>query len=251
MLPAEGVSYAWAGDQQPVASNATEAGRAQNRRVEVEVWYDEVKQGTALDEVLVEEEFRRVKVCRIEEVCRLRYVDGNERRTRVQNVVAPLRFGDEAVEVSPAYVEQIREAVANLSDRHNVLVKFIGYTDDAPLPERNERIYGDHVGALARAGAPRRARGAGRVGFRDVRRRQRRPRHGAAARLERDGAGPCAESPRGSRVLVRRSAAGAARRAAALPGARQRARHARLRSAVGRAAGARDRERRAGRACRA
>ena len=62
----------------------------------------------------------------------------------------PLRFGDEAVEVTPAYVEQIREAVANLSDRHNVLVKFIGYTDDAPLAERNERIYGDHVGLRAR-----------------------------------------------------------------------------------------------------
>jgi flagellar motor protein MotB len=153
-LTAEGVSYEWAGDQQPVASNATEAGRAQNRRVEVEVWYDEVKQGTALDEVLVAEEFRRVKVCRIDTLCRLRYVDGNERRTRVQNVVAPLRFGEEAVEVTPAYVEQIRQAVGNLSDRHNVLVKFVGYTDDAPLTERNTRIYGNHVG-LARAQARR------------------------------------------------------------------------------------------------
>jgi flagellar motor protein MotB len=153
-LAPEGISYAWAGDQQPVASNSSEAGRAQNRRVEVEVWYDEVKQGTALDEVVVEEEFRRVKVCRIDTLCRLRYVDGNERRTRVQNVVAPLRFGDEAVEIAPAYLEQIREALANLGDRHNVLVKFVGYTDDVPLPERNERIYGDHVG-LSRAQARR------------------------------------------------------------------------------------------------
>jgi flagellar motor protein MotB len=153
-LPPDGISYEWAGEQVPVASNETEAGRAQNRRVEVEVWYDEILQATRLDEVVVAEDLRRVKVCRIEDVCRLRYVDGNERRTRVQNVVAPVRFGDEAAEVTAAYVEQIREAVANLSDRHNVLVKFIGYTDDAPLPERNARIYGDHVG-LARAQARR------------------------------------------------------------------------------------------------
>ncbi len=72
----------------------------------------------------------------------------------MQNLVPPLRFGDEAVEITAAYIEQIREAVANLSDRHNVLVKFVGYTDDAPLPERNERIYGDHVG-LSRAQARR------------------------------------------------------------------------------------------------
>ena len=45
LLPAEGISYEWAGDQKPVASNASEAGRAQNRRVEVEVWYDEVEAG--------------------------------------------------------------------------------------------------------------------------------------------------------------------------------------------------------------
>src|SRR5436190_1601886 len=39
-LPPDAISYEWAGDTRPVASNATPEGRAQNRRVEVEVWYD-------------------------------------------------------------------------------------------------------------------------------------------------------------------------------------------------------------------
>ena len=36
-LPPEAISFEWAGDTQPIASNATEEGRALNRRVEVEV----------------------------------------------------------------------------------------------------------------------------------------------------------------------------------------------------------------------
>jgi len=52
-LPPEAISFEWAGDTQPVASNETEEGRALNRRVEVEVWYDEVVDKVALEEFLV------------------------------------------------------------------------------------------------------------------------------------------------------------------------------------------------------
>ena len=147
------ISYEWAGDQQPVASNATEAGRAQNRRVEVEVWYDEVEQGTALDEVLVEEEFRRVKVCRIEDglPAALR------RRQRAAHARAERRARRCASATRPSRSRRPTSSRSakpsrNLSDRHNVLVKFIGYTDDAPLP-RAQRAH------LRR---PRRARRARR-----------------------------------------------------------------------------------------
>ncbi|HEU4617124.1 MAG TPA: OmpA family protein [Gammaproteobacteria bacterium] len=153
-LPPEAIAYEWAGDTKPIATNATAEGRALNRRVEVEVWYDEVKPGVALDEVLVKEDFKRIKVCRMETVCRLRYVEGQERRTRVQNLVPPLHFSDESIDVTPEFIERIRSALGNMGDRSHVLVKFVGYTDDQPLGDRNERIYGDAVG-LSKARARR------------------------------------------------------------------------------------------------
>ncbi len=153
-LSAEGVSYSWLGDTNPVASNANERGRALNRRVEVEVWYDEVRQKATLEEVLVKHEVKTVKVCRMETVCKLRYVDGHARRARIQNLIAPLRFGVEAIDVNERFIDQVREALANMADRQNVVVRFVGYTDDAPLTGRIERIYGDYVG-LSKARARR------------------------------------------------------------------------------------------------
>ena len=234
-LPPEAISFEWAGDTQPVASNETEEGRAQNRRVEVEVWYDEVVDKVALEEFLVPHEIKRVKVCRMETVCKLRYVDGHSKRARVQNLIAPLRYGEESIDVTPEFIAQVRQALANLSDKQNVVVKFVGYTDDAPLAGRIERIYGDHVG-LSKARARRVALAV--QDSLDL----------PTAAIASDGEGavrPLAsnatrerarhEPPRRGRVLVRRPAAGAARRAAALSGVGRRlARDANLRSAVGR-----------------
>ena len=52
-LPPEAISYEGLGDSQPVASNATEEGRQLNRRVEVEVWYDEIGEKLVEKEVIV------------------------------------------------------------------------------------------------------------------------------------------------------------------------------------------------------
>ena len=153
-LPPEGISYEWAGDTRPVASNLTPEGRALNRRVEVEVWYDEVRERVDLEEFLVPHEISTVKVCRMETVCKLRYVDGHAKRARVQNLVAPLHFGADSVDVDPLFVERIRQAFDNLEDKDNVVVKFVGYTDNQPLFGRDARIYGDHIG-LSRARARR------------------------------------------------------------------------------------------------
>ena len=153
-LPPEAISYEWAGDDIPVATNSTEEGRALNRRVEVEVWYDEIRDKVALEEFLVPHEIKRTKVCRMETVCKLRYVQGRARRARVQNLIAPLYFDEDSIDVSADFVEQIRQGFDNLRNKQNVVVKFMGFTDDSPLTGRVERIYGTHVG-LSKARARR------------------------------------------------------------------------------------------------
>ncbi len=153
-LPPEAITYEWAGDKEPVASNDTEEGRSLNRRVEVEVWYDEVREATKDEEVVVPDDTKRIKVCRTETLCMMRYKEGQARRARVKNLVVPLRYEDDTTPASDSFVRQIRQALANLQEKQGVTVKFIGYGDDAPLAPRDERIYGNQL-ALSKARARR------------------------------------------------------------------------------------------------
>src|SRR5207245_3737354 len=77
-----------------------------------------------------------------------------ERRARVRNLLSPLRYEDDATPVSGAFIQQVRQSLANLHDKQNLTVKLIGYTDDAPLSARDERIYGTPL-ALSKARARR------------------------------------------------------------------------------------------------
>src|SRR5438094_240628 len=84
----------------------------------------------------------------------MRYKEGQERRALVRNLVVPLRYEDDTTPVSEAFIQQIRQSLANLHDTQNLTVRFIGYTDDAPLSARDERIYGTPL-ALSKARARR------------------------------------------------------------------------------------------------
>ncbi|MRR33089.1 flagellar motor protein MotB [bacterium] len=153
-LPPEAISYEGLGESKPIATNATEAGRALNRRVEVEVWYDEIGEKMVEKEVVVPAQVNRVKVCRTETVCKMRYKEGHLHRSRVKNLVAPLHYDAALVTVPEEFTHQIGQALTNLRGKENLVVRFIAYGDATPLEGRDERIYGDQTG-LSKAVARR------------------------------------------------------------------------------------------------
>jgi flagellar motor protein MotB len=145
-LPPEAISYEGVGDSQPAAGNDTEEGRARNRRVEVQVWYDEISEKPVAREVIVPREVNRIKVCRTETVCKLRYREGHSHRAKVKNLIAPLHYDAGMVRVPEEFLLQVRQALGNLQGKENVVVKFTAYSDNTPLSGRDERIYGNPAG---------------------------------------------------------------------------------------------------------
>lgn len=154
-LPPDAVSYDGAGASKPIASNNTAAGKAQNRRVEVQVWYDEITEKMVEKEVIVEApKLNRIKVCRKETVCKLQYKEGNAKRARLRNLVTPLRMEEGQTDIPAEFVRQIKDVLNNLRDKNNVVIRFVGHTDNLPLEDRQQRIYGGHT-ALSKARARR------------------------------------------------------------------------------------------------
>ncbi len=154
-LPPESVTYDGVGDTQPIASNNTNAGKRKNRRVEVQVWYDEITETAVEKEVVVKgQNLNRIKVCREETVCKLRYRAGSAKRARLKNLIQPLRLEVGQSEIPSEYIRQVREVLGNLRDKNNVVVHFVGHTDNLPLTDGAARIYRDHLG-LSKARARR------------------------------------------------------------------------------------------------
>ena len=84
-LPPESITYDGVGDTQPIATNDTDEGKRRNRRVEVQVWYDEITEQAVDREVLIKApKPNRIKVCRQETVCKLQYRAGSAKRARLK-----------------------------------------------------------------------------------------------------------------------------------------------------------------------
>ena len=155
-LKPEAISFDGKGEHQPVATNKTNAGRTKNRRVEVEVLYDQIDEKMVEKEVEIKQDLKKIKVCRIETVCKIRYKAGHSKRARLRNLVPALRYQDDVTDIPPQFIQQLKEALYNLRNKKNVQIKLIGHTDNIPLTGRLGRIYGEH-GALSKARARRMA----------------------------------------------------------------------------------------------
>jgi len=154
-LPPDAVSYDGAGDSKPIASNATAQGKALNRRVEVQVWYDQITEKAVEKKVVVPaQKLNRIQVCRKEVVCQLHYKEGFAKRVKLRNLVSPLRLKEGQTDIPAEFLRQIRETLKNLGNKQNVVIRFVGHTDNLPLEGTEKRIYGDNQ-ALSRARARR------------------------------------------------------------------------------------------------
>src|SRR5713101_7621577 len=52
------------------------------------------------------DDIKRIKVCRVETVCTMRYKEGQTPRMRLKNLVMPLRYEDETFPISDAFGKQ-------------------------------------------------------------------------------------------------------------------------------------------------
>ncbi|GMG86401.1 flagellar motor protein MotB [Biformimicrobium ophioploci] len=85
-------------------------------------------------------QLNRVKICRQETVCRLHYTAGTEQRARLRNLVTPLRWGAGQTQLPEGFVRRIVEARANLADKSNLVMHFVGHSAELPGIENSEQL---------------------------------------------------------------------------------------------------------------
>ncbi|GAA5445296.1 hypothetical protein Misp06_03495 [Microbulbifer sp. NBRC 101763] len=131
-LPDAMITSSGKGASQPIAANDTPKGRALNRRVEVEFWYDDPLEVTA----------DGVQACpeaAAAETITIAYES-------LRGAVAPIRFDNGDPIITQSQLMQMRSAMSEISSKANVRLSFIGYSENKRMDRREAMVYGDDIG---------------------------------------------------------------------------------------------------------
>ncbi|MEJ2441169.1 MAG: flagellar motor protein MotB, partial [Gammaproteobacteria bacterium] len=137
-LPSNAITSTGKGAKFPIASNSSEKGRALNRRVEVEFWYDDPMEDLPKTPQICPEAAAAETVQRI-----YNPPDGDFK---------PIYFNHGKPVIPPGLIDRLKRGMAAVADKGNVRLRFIGYTGNKRLDRRTARVYGDDVGlSISRA----------------------------------------------------------------------------------------------------
>ena len=133
-LPHAAITSEGRGATLALGPNDTAQGRAMNRRVEVQFWHDDPLQELPEEPQMCPDE------------------NSDEVVTRVYDppwgTIAPLQLENGRAIIPPGFTESLRRAMADISARNHVRLRFVGYTEPA-LDRRTASVYGDDIGLSA------------------------------------------------------------------------------------------------------
>jgi hypothetical protein len=133
-LPTAGIDSDGRGTMRPLGSNATPQGRALNRRIEVEFWYDDPLQ-------------------ELPDEPQLCPMPGEELVTRVYDPswgsIPELAILNGQPVIPAGFADTLRRALGDVAARMNPRLRFVGYTSNETLERRTALVYGDDIGLSA------------------------------------------------------------------------------------------------------
>jgi flagellar motor protein MotB len=152
-LASEQVTYDGKGGSEPLQSNISSEGQLANRRVEVQLWVENVTERTVDEpEVVPPAGVKTVRVCRREPACIVVRKNKDARRMVVNRPVDPIRFDQGTLKLNKADIEQLRVVVNRYRSKPNWQLRFTGHVDSMPISRDARARYGDKQG-LSRAHA--------------------------------------------------------------------------------------------------